>query len=528
MTLRSLLALGLSLFLAGCADADGATPPAPPPAAGAASSAPAAVAESPGHACAARIAELRAAPAAPGAPAYEASRLAILGRARGEPLVLVREPAGTPLAGRPGARVRDAIRKAAKQPGAVRAAVLREGYLYASDPEDALVLATALTLPDLFDDPEIVLQRGARTSRLSRVKVRGGHEYRFVEGPQAGMAAEILLGDRVAVAEAELGAPLHRDLRALMSEDGFERARIVHLGESAIVADLRYDGTWVPAVLASDGARLSVACLVGDDAALERVAAIKAERAPRLRALGRLGDAITSAVAEALRFDRPEGEKTAERDGQLRPVWQAAYQRGADAFAFEGQSYPVFDARGRPHPPEVCMEFILDTFERSRGTWYRPRGEPPARVTGELDFDALGVKNRRGVLGFAAYAATVPELFELRQYTGDERVPFGERARFFASIAARDDIRDGDIVAIHGRKADGLIHQHGILVERTDPLTGFPYGLVDQMKRPRRRTWEGIMAEAPLRSLLYRVRPSARVLGGISDPGSAGSDPRGR
>jgi hypothetical protein len=37
------------------------------------------------------------------------------------------------------------------------------------------------------------------------------------------------------------------------------------------------------------------------------------------------------------------------------------------------------------------------------------------------------------------------------------------------------------------------------------------------MKRPRRRTFEGIMAEAPLRSLLYRVRPDDRLLG--LDPG---------
>jgi len=60
-------------------------------------------------------------------------------------------------------------------------------------------------------------------------------------------------------------------------------------------------------------------------------------------------------------------------------------------------------------------------------------------------------------------------------------------------------------------------------VERTDPLTGFPYGLADQMKRPRRRTWEGIMAEAPARSLLYRVRPLPSVVAKL-DPGPEGAD----
>ena len=60
-----------------------------------------------------------------------------------------------------------------------------------------------------------------------------------------------------------------------------------------------------------------------------------------------------------------------------------------------------------------------------------------------------------------------------------------------------------------------------ILVERTDPITGFAYGLADQMRRPRRRTWEGIMAEAPLRSLYYRVRPRDEVFAKI-DPGEGG------
>ena len=67
-------------------------------------------------------------------------------------------------------------------------------------------------------------------------------------------------------------------------------------------------------------------------------------------------------------------------------------------------------------------------------------------------------------------------------------------------------------------KADGHIHQHAILVEWADPITGFPSGLADQMKRPRRRTWEGIMAEAPLRSLYYRARPRDAVLEKL-DPG---------
>src|SRR4029077_14056799 len=95
---------------------------------------------------------------------------------------------------------------------------------------------------------------------------------------------------------------------------------------------------------------------------------------------------------------------------------------------------------------------------------------------------------------------------------GAERIPFGERSRFFQFLLDHaDDVRPGDVTAIQGLKRDNRIHQHAILVEWADPVTGFPGGLADQMKRPRRRTWEGIMAEAPLRSLLFRARPTAEV-----------------
>jgi hypothetical protein len=37
------------------------------------------------------------------------------------------------------------------------------------------------------------------------------------------------------------------------------------------------------------------------------------------------------------------------------------------------------------------------------------------------------------------------------------------------------------------------------------------------MKAPRRRSWEGIMAEAPKRSLLYRARPTDVVFKPLND-----------
>jgi hypothetical protein len=486
-------------------------------------------------ACLARVAAVEALPEEPGAPAFDGRRPEFLGRARGEPMVFLREPRPAPDAsltpaqlasrraferGHPGGRVVELKRRHKGDPAGLRALLLPEGYAYAPDPLDALAVVSEISLPDLFAEPEIHLQRGADTRRLVRTTNKQREvSYRYVDGPLAGHAADLLFGDRVAVAEADLAVPLHRDLRRLADVEGFERARLRRRTGEALLADLRFGETWVPAVLDARGAALEIGCLAADPGARASVEDARARNAHRRRALLALHDVVTEELHEALRFDRPEGEKTAEHDGELRPVWMSAYRQGRASFEYQGTTYPVYDGDGRPWPPEVCVDFVLDSFERTAGTWFSARGAAPARMRGRLDFDDTGIPNRHGVMAFGRFAEARPDLFDSRRFTGPERIPFGERSRFFAFLADHaDDVRPGDVVAIHGMKRDGKIHQHAILVEWADPITGFPHGLADQMKKPRRRTWEGIMAEAPLRSLYYRVRPLDAVFEKL-DPG---------
>jgi hypothetical protein len=476
--------------------------------------------------CRARIAELRSEPALPGAPGFDARRALVLGRARGEPMVFLREPAAVAdselseaaretrraFAKRsPYRRVRALKLRFRADKATLRALVLRQGYVYSDDPTEALALVSRLELPDLFDEKEIFLARASEVVELLRVDGKQPR-YRHADG----RTAELLFGDRVATTRSALEAPLHRDLRGLAHEIGFDRARITRRTERGLLVELRFSGERATAVLDSDGAKLTLGCLAEPEARRKRFEQWIASDAPRRRGLARLRGAVDRELSEALPFDRPRGEETADRDGQLRPAWRWAYKSGRSAFSFDEESYPVYDASGRPHPPQVCVDFVLDSYERAAGTWFRPRGKEPAREVGLLDFDDLGIKNRRGVLAFEKFAEDSPEVFDHVRFAPEERVKFAERERFFSYLVDHADrFRPGDVVAIQGRKGDGNIHQHAILVEDTDPVTGFPDALADQMKRPRRRTWEGIMAEAPLRSLLYRVRPKKTVMSAL-------------
>jgi hypothetical protein len=510
------------------------------PAGGGAAAAPsgvsaAAAGDVEGDRCRARVKEIEALPALPGAPGFEANRVAILGRARGEPMVFTRAPQAADPASlsadarrslevfakeRRGARVTALVKRFKQDKATLRALLLREGYAYAEDPLDALALAADVKLVDLFDEPSIYLQRGARVHKLARVEDKAGKEKRYVfeDGPFAGMAADLLFGDRVALSQDQLAAPLHRDLAALADEAGFDRATVVRATDKAMLADLRFGERRARAVLDTEGAAVRLACLAEDAEARAAVDAYRKARAPKLRALGVIRDAVTALVSEAMRFDRPLNEKSPDKDGQMRPVWMTAYLQGRASYSFEGNGYPVYDAQGRAWPPEVCVDFVLDSFERGTGTWFRPKGEAPARAVGRFTW-IDDMREQRGVIGFGQHAEKHPELFEVRRFAGAERIPFGERERFFKFLADHaDEIHAGDVVAIHGEKRDNRIHQHAILVERTDPITGFAFGLADQMRHPRRRTWEGIMAEAPKRSLLFRVHPKDSIFAAI-DPG---------
>lgn len=520
---RALLAIGLAACGAPEHDA-GTAPPAPASSAATPAGGPVGQPADPGASCRAIADAIVASADLPGAPRYDERRIEILGRARGEPLVLLREPRPTPDAelsaaalasrraferGAPATRMSALVRRHRGDRATLRSLVLREGYVFTDEPLDALALVTDLKLVDLFDEEHIALQRGAEVYRLRREVKKNETTYRHEDGPLAGRAADVLFGDRVGVDPAELAEPAHRDLARLAAEEGFDRTRIEARTAGNLVAELRFgpDGPRARAVLDAAGARLSLRCIAEPPDVRAAVAAAQQARAGKGRALARLRDVVTDEVGEGMRFDRPEGETGPDKDGQLRPVWLSAYLGGRTSFAHESTSLPVFDASGRPWPPQVCVDFVLDSFERTGGTWFRPRGAPPGREVGRVDFDATGIANRRGVIAFGKFAEEHPDELEVRRFAGAERIPFRDRARFFAFLAEHaDEVRAGDVVAIHGLKRDERVHQHAILVEATDPITGFPHGLADQMKRPRRRTWEGIMAEAPLRSLLFRVR----------------------
>ncbi len=423
-------------------------------------------------------------------------------------------------------KVLDVVRKVEKKlksPAEQRDAFLREGYLFADEVELALALVEQLKLAKLFAEPTLFLRRGVDVFELERhAKSRWFPErYLYKDGAYAGMAAELLLGDRLGSTKDEVSpaTSLAIDLRDLMERASFDRIKPLHMSETHLVAEIRYGpAVWVPALIDLEGPKATLAC---EERTLEQDREIRTFIGARkllLDAMTRVRGVVRAMVKEELPFDAAPDQS----NGFLRKEWRKAYLQGKTRFANGDRHYDVYTLEGRPKPPQVCIDFLTDVWERASGTWYdpaevvdpygaRPQITPHAKANeGGINFDRMKIKNRRSVEKFERFTLKNQELFDVWQVPKKERFKFEERAKFFEYLRDKaDEIRVGDMLIIHGFKEGGRPHYHSLLVTETDPITGVVSLIASNAVKPREQTLEGILHISPERTIRTRIRVRA-------------------
>ncbi|HET7539482.1 MAG TPA: hypothetical protein VFK05_06410 [Polyangiaceae bacterium] len=480
-------------------------------------------------ACAETLRRLEAAPALPGSAVNSGfARAHLLGRARAEPIAFSRAPhfdaQGSPRARalreelaaneHPAFALEQVLGKVKKSPELAREVFLTEGYLYSERPELAALYVNFLALGLLFREPELRLVRGNEVWKLRH----RGTDYEYVDGPLRGQPARLWLFDRVFVAGKEPGPALHVDLRAAAAQSLSDEIRLERLTETGAVVSLRFGSDWLPAALDRSGNALQLNCMRVPPALREVTSRARDLARRRARVTEVLARVVKNEIDEALPFDEPKTEE-GQQDGQLRPAWRRAYLDGRERFTFNDDEYWVFDSRGRPRVPQVCIDFVTDTLERASGARFRPRGERREFVRGGLDFDAFGLDNRRSVEIFIGFARAHPEWFEFSETPLAERVPFRERTAFFRDVYEhRDEYRPFDIVTVFGLRSDEKLHHHSFFVVDRDPVTGMPIAVAANAGRPRIRSWENELQNAPRRSILTHIRPKLPWLEALVAP----------
>jgi hypothetical protein len=462
----------------------------------------------------------------PGAPGLEARRGELFARVKSEPVFFVETPQSDPQIG-PTSRVfRDKLLKTDHpwdvlsqyvpriqyRPDIGREMLLRDGYLYAEDPELAFALVQQLGVHHLFNAEEVWIQRGDQTLHARR---KGVDKYVYIDGPTPGEPVRLLLLDRVGVGKAP--PALHRDLRSLRYRLHFDRIQVEHITHDHLLAVLRYGRAHVRAVLKTEGSRVELGCQIVEPAARAEYERARDRNARHQRVTQALRDVMLSQVDEGLPFDEPMHE-IGQQDGQLRLAWRRAYFDGMRRFRFNGEMYRVFDSKGRPQVPQVCVDFLTDTLERTSGTWFKKQGEEPGRHEGLFDFERLEGVTMRRVPGFLEFAANHPEWFEVHTTTERERIEFAQKNRFYRELVSKaDDYTVGDIIMIRGYTPwDPLImHYHSFFVFEKDPVTGTPIAVVGNAGSPAIRTWEIELRRTPKRSIHHRIRPKLEWLESI-------------
>ncbi len=394
--------------------------------------------------------------------------------------------------------VRRLVKELADDKPTLREVLLSQGYLFEERPRVAAALVKVLQISDLFDEKTVYLHRGGIVKKLTYL------DGDFVD--DEGNRATILLNDRVSADEGDLAQPLHMDLDRVKEETGARRIMpLSHSSDRAIVRLEYPNGFGARALIENVGNRTSVVCIDGnaqDISDARRSAKVFWDWNRALRETAKM------MVAERPGFDEPVDEVEGDQeDGKLRIAWHKAYYRHKRKFNYREEEYRVFDRLGNPIPPQVCIDFIFDTWERSSGNWFRKWRETPGKTPGYLDFSFMKLNRRHtpSVLDISSVPGGVLERYD---FPTRDRVPF-RRHKEFASALARNAhaLREGDLLVIHGlREEDMENHYHTVIVLSTDPLTGIPTVVADNAGRPRIRSISAAMRNAPRRSIKHRIR----------------------
>jgi len=461
-----------------------------------------------------------------GAPRLEEHREMVLVRGKAEPVLFLEVPQYKGEVSR-GIRARrrallrsnyprDVMRQTMSKffefPKKMRQLILRDGYLYTDDARAARFVSINVKLEKLFREPNLVLLRGSQEFDLKKGK---GGLYHFASGETIGERARFLLFDRVWVKGERPGPPVHVDVREISRREGFEGMRVVHLGDEELVMEVRFGSEWVPALLKREGTHLSLDCLAIEPKDAARVGRARDEAYRRSLVLYALRSAIAEQIRLGLPFDEPRTER-GQQDGKLRARWERAYYRDKKTYKFNGDKYSVYNEKGAPMTPQVCIDFVTESLERASGMFYSSQGQSPEQVRGALDFDEILQGHRRQELAMRSYARLNPHRLSMIDYKVSEWVHYEKVNKFYAFLRReKDRIRPGDIVIIRGRAAwdrYAELHTHTFFIYESDPITSMPTLIAGNAGKPRISTWDDEMLRAPKRSIRHRIRPNMEWL----------------
>ncbi len=402
---------------------------------------------------------------------------------------------------------------------------LREGYLYSPEVVRANTLSQLVDADTLFSESTFWIQRGSAIMQVHR----DGNYYYFSDGPYKGRVVTINFMDRLTLDKP--AAPLHIDFVPSKDKYKYHKIKPIHISEKHVIADVTYltePGITVETLFERNESSVDMVC---EKLNMSKYRESIAVREGGIRNLKRV---MLEQVAERVPFDEPKHEVDQE-DGNLRNAWTWAFSVGKLGYQYKNarmvEANRVYGHLGEALPPQVCVDFLVDTMDRAAGTWYSDVHERnhPVRTVGAFDSTSFTYKNSDGedkkyalrtVDGLTQFASDNPKWFEIINIPQIEQLPIGSKN--FWEYMPGLNLMPGDMVFIRGNVPwDTKQHSHSFYIYDTDPITGIPLLLAGNAGPASLRPWAIETNRTPLRKIVTIIRFKDEFLALLSKGRSA-------
>lgn len=168
-----------------------------------------------------------------------------------------------------------------------------------------------------------------------------------------------------------------------------------------------------------------------------------------------------SFIKEMNQFDEPRTE-VGQQDGSLRRHWIRAWHAHKGSYEVNGDKYYVRNREGKPVPPQVCADLIVDTFDRMGGNWWVYNSGRHLRINQVNSFSKF-IKSKdlspRRVPDLINVMESNPDYFKLIYKREDSGVKIGKHSKSIELMSSLN-VQENDIVFIQGTTPWDKTHIH--------------------------------------------------------------------